>query len=181
VQEVAETHAGKHIRVAWMDEARKGQKGTLTSIWTKRGTRPRVVRQSKYKWTYMYGCVEPASGANFGMIASCVDTEMMGLFLWWLSKTISDNEHMVLILDRAGWHMSKKLSVPDNITLHFLPPYSPELNPTELVWLWLREHQLSNRTFADQAALDAACVAAWNTLTPERIKTLCKVSWMPGN
>ncbi len=163
----------------FQDEARRGQKGTLTRRWALRGTRPRVVKQTKYKWTYIYGSVEPATGASFGMIASCVDTEMMGLFLWWLSKEIKENEHVLLILDGAGWHVSKKLKVPENITLRIMPPYSPELNPVELVWLWLGEHQLSNRTFADQTILDAACLDAWNTLTPERIQSLCRVSWLP--
>lgn len=164
----------------WMDEARRGQKGTLTRRWARRGTRPRVVKQTQYKWCYIFGAAEPATGANFGMIASCVDTEIMGLFLWWLSKEIAPDEHLVLILDRAGWHVSGKLRVPENITLHFLPPYSPELNPTELIWLWLQEHQLSNRTFADQETLNNACIDAWNTLTPERVRTLCRVSWMPA-
>jgi len=163
----------------FMDEARRGQKGTLTRLWARRGTRPRVVRQTKYKWTYMYGAVEPSTGNHFGMIASCVDTEMMGLFLYWLSKTVAEGEHVLLIMDGAGWHISGKLRVPENITIKILPPYSPELNPVELVWLWLGEHQLSNRTFADQAELDLACTDAWNSLTTDRIRSLCKVGWMP--
>ena len=61
----------------FQDEARRGQKGTLTRRWAPRGTRPRVVRQTKYKWAYISGAVEPATGASFGMIATCVDTEMM--------------------------------------------------------------------------------------------------------
>ncbi len=163
----------------FQDEARRGQKGTLTRRWAPRGTRPRVVRQTRYKWAYIYGAVEPATGASFGMIASCVDTEMMGLFLWWLSKEVQADEHLLLLLDGAGWHVSAKLRVPENITLKILPPYSPELNPVELVWLWLGEHQLSNRTFADQQDLDKACIDAWNTLTTDRIRSLCKVRWLP--
>lgn len=162
-----------------MDEARRGLKGTLTRVWARRGSRPRVVRQTQYKWTYIYGAVEPATGRNFGMIGSCVDTEMMGLFLWWMSKEIAEDEHVLLIMDRAGWHMSKKLRVPPNITLHFLPPYSPELNPVERIWQWLQDHHLSNRAFADQNALEVACTHAWNSLTPERLKTLCRVAWLP--
>ena len=165
----------------FQDEARRGQKGTLTRRWAPRGTRPRVVKQTKYKWTYIYGAVEPATGDHFGMIVSCVDTEMMGLFLWWLSKEIKDDEHVLLILDGAGWHVSKKLRVPENITLKFLPSYSPELNPVELVWLYLSEHQLSNRTFADQADLDKACGDAWNSLSTDILRSLCTVRWLPAN
>jgi transposase len=165
----------------FMDEARRGQKGTLTRQWAPRGTRPRVIKQTKYKWAYIYGAVEPATGDHFGMVASCVDTDIMGVYLGWLSKEIKEGEHVLLILDGAGWHVSKKLRVPENITLKFLPPYSPELNPVELVWLWLGEHQLSNRTFADQAELDQACMDAWNSLTTERIRSLCKVDWLPAS
>ncbi len=80
---------------------------------------------------------------------------MMGLFLWWLSKEIRKDEHVLLLLDGAGWHVSKKQRVPANITLGFLPPYKPGLNPVELVWRYLSELSLSNRTFADQAELTA--------------------------
>jgi hypothetical protein len=162
-----------------MDEARRGLKGTLTRRWARRGTRPRVVRQTRYKWCYMYGAVEPRSGAHVGMIAPCVDTEMMGLFLWWLSKEVKDDEHLLLMMDGAGWHVSKKLRVPDTITLKILPPYSPELNPTELVWEWLNQHHLANRVLAGQDELEQACLDAWNTLTPERIRSLCHVDWLP--
>ena len=163
----------------FMDEARRGQQGTLTRRWAPRGSRPRVVKQTEYKWTYIYGAVEPATGEHVGMIASCVDTEMMSLYLRWLSDEIKEGEHVLLILDGAGWHIAKNLCVPSNITLKTLPPYSPELNPVDLVWLWLSEHQLSNRTFADQAELDKACLDAWNSLTTERIRSLCKVAWLP--
>lgn len=101
---------------------------------------------------------------------------MISLFLWWLSKEIKEDEHVLLILDGAGWHKSKRLRVPANITLGFLPPYSPELNPVELVWLWLSEHRLSNRTFADQKELDDACIDAWNSLSTAHVKPLCSIS-----
>jgi hypothetical protein len=162
-----------------MDEARRGLKGTLTRRWAKRGTRPRVVRQTRYKWRYISGTVEPSTGSCFGLICTTVDTEMMSLYLWWLSKEIKEDEHPLLLLDGAGWHTSKSLRVPANITLKTLPAYSPELNPVELVWQWLNQHHLSNRVHADEHELERACLDAWNTLTPERIRTLCRVDWLP--
>ena len=73
----------------------------------------------------------------------------------------------VLILDQAGWHGARRLAVPDNVTLLPLPPYSPELNPVERVWLYLRERFLSHRVLDGYTAvLDAAC-RAWNTLAAE--------------
>ncbi len=82
--------------------------------------------------------------------------------------------HAALILDRAGWHVARGLTVPDNITLVPLPPYSPELNPVERVWLYPRERFLSHRVLDNYTAvLDAAC-RAWNALAAEtgRLATL---------
>lgn len=147
-------------------------------MWARRGTRPRVVKQTEYKWVYLYGAVNPITGESAGMIGSVVDTEMMSLFLYWMGKQLGEDRHAVLVLDGAGWHKAKGLRVPPNITLLFLPPYSPELNPTELVWLFLKQHQLSNRVFKDQEELDQAALDAWNTLDTERFKSLCNVAWV---
>jgi transposase len=73
----------------------------------------------------------------------------------------------VLVLDRAGWHGAKALVVPANVTLVPLPAYSPELNPVERVWLYLRERFLSLRVFADYRAVVDACCTAWNRLVAE--------------
>jgi transposase len=147
-------------------------------VWARRNTRPRVIKQTEYKWVYLYGAVNPETGQSAGMIGSTVDTEMMSLFLYWMGKEISPGSHAVLVLDGAGWHKSKALRVPDHITLLFLPPYSPELNPTELVWLWLKEHHLSNRIFPDQDHLDRAALDARNTLDADRFKSLCSAPWI---
>ncbi len=77
-----------------------------------------------------------------------------------------------MVLDRAGWHGAKALQVPPNVTLVPLPPYSPQLNPMERVWLWLRERFLSLRVFADFDAIVDACCRAWNAFAndPSRIR-----------
>ena len=83
-----------------------------------------------------------------------------------------------MVLDGAGWHTSNELAVPDNLSLLRLPPYSPELNPVERVWLYLRERHLSHRlhnTYRD--ILDAVC-DAWCQLTPERLRSLCAYPWI---
>ncbi|OLV17249.1 hypothetical protein BOO71_0005110 [Deinococcus marmoris] len=71
------------------------------------------------------------------------------------------DKHVVLVLDNAGWHTSRELVVPDGITLLFLPPYSPELQPAERLWDGV-DAPLSNRTFGDldelQGVVDAQCV-----------------------
>ena len=89
---------------------------------------------------------------------------MMQLHLDEISRNVAEGAHAVLILDRAGWHTTSKLDVPDNITPIFLPSRAPELNPVENIWQYLRQNWLSNTVFEDyDAIVDAAC-AAWRKL-----------------
>jgi transposase len=107
------------------------------------------------------------------------DTQGMQHHLDEISANVSPGAHAILILDQAGWHTTKKLSKPDNITLLPLPPRSPELNPAENVWEYLRGRWLSNHVFKDyDAILDAAC-DAWNRLIaePNRIQSLGSRQW----
>jgi hypothetical protein len=109
-----------------------------------------------------------------------VNTEAMQQFLDRFAATIAEDEHAAMVLDRAGWHGAGALIVPANITLVPLPPYSPELNPVERVWLYLKERFLSLRLHADYDAIaDAAC-RAWNRLTAEagRIASLTSYPWI---
>ena len=109
------------------------------------------------------------------------NTEAMQQFLDRFAATIADDEHVVMVLDQAGWHDSRALSVPANVTLVALPPYSPELNPVERVWLYLKERFLSHRLHDDyEAIVDAAC-KAWRCLAAQagRIKSLCTYPWIP--
>lgn len=94
----------------------------------------------------------------------------------------SSSPHAVLILDRAGWHISNDLRVPDNITLLPLPPRSPELNPTENVWQFLRDNHLSNRIFQSYEDIVAHCCEAWSTLMeqPWRIRSIGLRQWAHG-
>ena len=84
------------------------------------------------------------------------------------------------MLDGAGWHISRDLAVPQNVTPVVLPCYSPELNPVERVWLYLRERFLSLRLFPSSDAIIDACCAAWMRLIaePSRLKSLCAYPWI---
>jgi transposase len=109
------------------------------------------------------------------------NTEVMQEFLDRFAATIGEDEHVVMMLDRAGWHQANDLVSPANVTLVPLPAYSPELNPVERVWLYLKQRFLSHRLHADyDAIVDAAC-QAWNRLTSElgRITSLCSYPWIP--
>ena len=96
-----------------------------------------------------------------------------------ISRHVAPGAHAVLVLDKAGWHTTGKLSVPPNISLLPLPPTSPELNPTENVWQYLRQTWLSSRLFASYEAVVAACCEAWNKLIaePGRIRSIASRDW----
>ena len=80
-----------------------------------------------------------------------------------------------MVMDQAGWHVAPALRVPGNVTLAYLPPYSPELYPVERVWLYLRERHLSHRMLAGYDAIVDALFHAWNQLTPQCLRTLTSI------
>jgi transposase len=68
--------------------------------------------------------------------------------------------------------------VPDTVTLIRLPPYSPELNPVERVWLYLRERHLSHRLLDDYDQIVEALCSAWHSLTPKRLRSLTNYPYL---
>jgi transposase len=175
-----EAHPDKTIRLYFQDEARVGQKGRLCHRWWQKGQRPPGRCDKRFKWAYIFGAVAPETGDAFGLILPRADTPAMSVFLAEFAKTLPENEHVVMVLDQAGWHGANALEIPDNVTLVTLPPYSPELNPVERLWLYLRERFLSLRVLEDQEAIIDACCQAWNAVADdvERIKSLCLQPWI---
>jgi transposase len=161
-----------------MDEARVGQKGRTGFRWWIKGERPRGLCDRRFDWAYIFGAVRPATGEDFALVLPAVSTAAMGTFLAEFARTIPANSHAVIVLDQAGWHGSRRLRVPDRITLVALPSYAPELNPIEGVWLHLREHFLSHRVLESSDEIVMACCEAWNSLTAERLRSLCNHPWI---
>ena len=165
-----------------MDEARIGQKGRVTHLRYQKGGRPRGPRQQGFVSAHLFGAVCPQRDTGVALAMPAVSTRVMNLFLAELSRAIPAGSHAVLALDRAGWHVSDDLVVPANLTLVHLPPYSPELDPVERVWLYLRERWLSHRVLAGgYAAVLDAVRAAWNALRaePGRPRSLTNFPWLP--
>jgi hypothetical protein len=154
----------KPIEIWFQDEARIGQKGSLTRLWAPKGTRPRAVRDTRYQWAYLFGAVCPARKLGAGLVMPYANTEAMNKHLEEIAKVVSPGAHAALLLDQAGWHGSQDLIVPENITLIPFPPYSPELNPAENVWEYLRKNKLSNRLYQTYEDIVEACCEAWNYL-----------------
>ena len=109
-----------------------------------------------------------------------INTAAMQVFLNHVAASRPADVHLVMVLDGAGWHVSRALVVPPAISLVVLPPYSPELNPVERVWLYLRERFLSLRLIHSTDAIIDACCDAWMRLVAEtdRIKSLGNYPWI---
>jgi transposase len=177
VSDALAPHGGR-VRTFFMDEARLGQQGTVTRVWAPTGSRPTAVKQCRYEWVYLYAAVEPATGASVALLAPNVNTGTFNVFLRMLAADVKPDEHVVLLMDRAGWHASKAVALPDCVTVLLLPPYSPELNPVENLWHHLRSHYLSNRAYADYDHLLDAGSDAWRRLTPEVIRSVCRCPYL---
>lgn len=150
----------------------------MTSVWAQRGSRPTAVKQTEYEWCYLFAAVNPLTGASSAIVAPTVHTQLMNQHLKFISQEAGADKHVVLVLDRAGWHVAKALAVPANITLLHLPSYSPELNPIERIWAYLRSHYLSNRVYSDYDHLFDETSAAWRRLDDQRLKSITATSWL---
>jgi transposase len=122
----------------------------------------------------------PARDTGAALVMTRLDTEAMSLFLAELAQAVALGAHAVVLMDKAGWHVADELIVPANLTPVFLPPYSPELNPIERLWLYLKESHLTHRVFPGTVEIIDACCDAWNGLLTEtgRIRSLCSYSWL---
>lgn len=177
---VAVLGGGKRVRVYVQDKARFGQQGTLTRVWAPTGSRPTAVKQTDYAYLWVLGAVCPETGHSVGLLAPRLDTRVVNAFLAQFSRELPEGEHALLVWDQADYHTAKALQVPDNVTLLRLPPYSPELNPVENLWHYLRSHFWSNRLYRDYTALEAAAMHAWRSvcLIPERIQSICAAPYL---
>lgn len=169
----------ENVDVWFQDEGRFGQQNTISRIWAVKGSRPGLIRQRQFKYAYIFAAACPEKDIGTALVLPTINTEMMALHLSEISKLTDKGRHAAVIIDNAGYHISKDLPDFDNLTLIPLPPYAPELNSAEEIWEWLREHDLSNRSFKNYDDIVDACSRAWNNLVSEagRLASLCSREW----
>jgi len=131
------------------------------------------------EFTYVYGAVSPLDGQLDGMICRQMHTELMSQFLAQVS-TAHPDDFMVIIVDGASPHVAKALGIPENIRLHRLPEYSPQLNPQEHLWDESREKEFPNRVFADMAGVLRQLAAGLPRLAAaaERSRSITAWPWI---
>ena len=162
------------------DEARFGQQNTTTKLWAKTGSRPLAVKQQQFEYAYLFGSVCVTNGQSQAMVMPYVNKDIMHAHLKQISMNTPEDRHAVIIMDGAGWHTEDLAININNVSIIKLPPYSPELNPIEQVWSWLRQHHLANRCFNGyESIVDAVC-DAWNDFVSDsqRVIKMCTRDWM---
>jgi len=173
-----------HARVElWAtDEHRIGLKPLLRRVWAPRGQRPVARVRHRFAWRYLVGFVHPASGRTLFHLATSVSIALFEVELAAFARAAGagPRKQIVLVLDRAGWHTSVRLQVPEHVHLLFLPPYSPELQPAEHLWP-LTNTVLLNRHFATIEELEDTQFARCFELQhrPDVIRSTTSFHWWP--
>jgi transposase len=178
------TTAAMPIEIWFQDEARVGQQGTHAYMWAPIGSRPLMVRDNRHDSAYLFGAICPDRGVGAAIIMPAANSEAMNEHLGEISTQVTPGALAVLVCDRAGWHQTGgKLIVPDNIVLLPLPPYSPELNPMENVWDYLRQNKLCARVWDSYEVIVDACKQGWDFLIndPPRIRSIGARNWARVN
>ena len=163
----------------FQDEARFGRISDTRYCWARRPMRPMVRAMLTYQYTYAYGAVSPVDGKFDSLVLPHVNTECMQLFITEIARRYPQ-ENIVMVVDGAGWHQSKSLVMPKNLKLHFLPPYSPELNPQEHIWDELREKYFHNQAFDSMDALEEQLLVGLRYLerSPDIVKSISAWDWI---
>jgi hypothetical protein len=162
------------------DEAAFGRMNQVRKCWVYRPTRAIVKKQLVREYLYAFTTVCPQTGETCSIISPFCNTQAMNALLQQTSITFS-NYRIVMVMDYAGWHTTKKLEIPENIIILPLPPYSPELNPTEHIWDYIREQkEFNNHTFDSLDAVNQQLGKALCNLNKEKniVSSMCNFDWI---
>jgi transposase len=167
------------VDIWFEDESRVGQKGTLIRISAKKGKRPRVVRQQQYTNTYIIGSVCHGQNITEAIISPHCNSDAMHHHLQQISRITKPEYFAVVVMDQASWHTTENIYDLPNVAALFLPASSPELNPMEQVWKWIKDHFLSNRVFDGYEDIEKSCCDAWNIFAKSKdlFESMCNPWW----
>jgi len=158
------------------DESRFGLITDIGRKWTIKGIKPIIAYQQKYEYFYLYQATDIKSGEDFSFYMSHLDSDCFNQYLKSLSEKFK-NDYLVLIIDNASFHKSKQLKVPKNITIKYLPPYSPELNPQERRFEDIKKF-LKNKVFNTLEDLEKNVTEILFSYTKEQILSLVSYTYI---
>lgn len=159
------------VNLYFQDESRFGMMTHVGTCLTARGVKPIVNYKHNFGNTYLYGSFSPINGDSFVWEIEDVNCEIFEAYLHDFSLH-NPNELKVVIIDNAGFHSTKNIDIPENVELINLPPYTPELNPSEKIWSYIKE-KFKNKIFDNLSALKGwLCGFVKDKLSPENIKSI---------
>lgn len=164
------------MEIYFFDEARFGTHSKLGHGWFETGSRTQVNVKLGFQNFYMYSSVNPNTGEAYTFIADKVNTESFNSYLEEFSKQLGEKE-IFLVLDGASWHKSKNLVIPKNITIIYLPPYSPELNPVERLWEYIKSKILHNKIYESISELEISLTDFYKMLNTDTIRNICSYGY----
>lgn len=180
--ELQNQYPNAKVEVWAMDEHRVGLKPVLRRIWVPWWDTPTAEVHWRFQWVWVYGFVHPESGETYWWVLPRVNTHLFNQVLADFAREfgLGDRKHVLLTVDRAGWHMSKEVQIPHGLHLEFLPPYSPELQPAERLWT-LTNEPIANNYFKSINELEDALVARCQVLLEHKgfISRLTCYHWWP--
>ena len=151
-------------------------------IWAPRGERPSAPGHHRFEWLYVTAFVSPSTGESFWYLTDNVSKRLFEALLALFAKEAGAGPEriIILVLDNAGWHTQGGLAVPEGIRLLYLPPYTPELQPVETLWVHVDE-PIVNRHFETLADLDAVVARQCIALSDDtqRVKSQAGFHWWP--
>jgi transposase len=165
------------IEILFFDESRFGTHSKLGHGWFKKGSRTQIKINMGFKNFYVYSAVNSISGNNYSLTMPYVNTDCMNIFLSRLAMSLKQ-KRCLLIMDGASWHRSYRLKVPANIEIAYLPAYSPELNPVERLWNYLKAHTIKNKFYTSLNKLENSVCAFLNNMTKDNFKHICACSYL---
>jgi len=167
----------KKIQLYFFDESRFGTHSNIGHGWFKKGRRTQLPYNLGYKNFYLYSAVNPLNGNNLSLILPNVDTINFNIFLEEFAKT-TNNSNVILVVDGASWHRSKDLDIPNNIKIIIQPPYSPELNPIEKLWQYIKRHTIKNRLFDNLNLIEDEVCKILNSTSKDQFMQICNVNYI---
>jgi transposase len=182
VAQVKAEHPDADVELWCEDEHRIGLNPVTRRVWVEPGEQPTATVNWKRQWLWLYGFVEPKTGETYWWILPYVRTDLFSEVLKDFAQHfgVGKSKRIVLPLDRAGWHLSPDLKVPEGIHLVLMPSYSPELQPAERLWPLINE-PLANQAFESIAEVEALVYQRCQRLFQhtELIRGLTSFHWWP--
>ncbi len=163
--------------IFFFDESRFGTHSNIGHGWFPTGVRTQVPVSLGFKNFYIYSAVSSCTGDNFHLMLPSVDTGCMNAFLQEFGLQFA-NKKIFLVVDGASWHKSSELVIPANINFIFLPAYSPELNPVERLWEYIKDNVLKNKVYNSIKLLEECVCDFIGKVTKDQIKSTCACSYL---